>query len=226
MDPARRAEHRAAAATRADLRPPEPTGPVRVAEVTASGGVVRLSGSTDRDVEIALVGPRSRTAWRPASRTGEAFEVELDVFGDEWGVGRTSLPADRYDVVARTADGRTLDVAPERSLWRRLPLFVEDSHLHFVPHVSLEGALALRVVPAEWRTSRPPYMRRRLRDEVYPRRAPSRCSTWCCSRRSPARPRGTIPARCAASWPAATRTSTWSSASWTTPWRCPRAPAR
>jgi CDP-glycerol glycerophosphotransferase len=154
--------------SRADLRPPEPTGPVRVAELTASGGVVRLSGSTDRDVEIALVGPRSRTAWQRAARTGDAFEVGLDVFGDEWGVGRTSLPADRYDVVARTADGRTLDVAPERSLWRRLPLHVEDSHLHFVPHVSLEGALTLRVVPAEWRTSRPPYMRRRLRDEVYP----------------------------------------------------------
>ena len=48
--PARRAEHRAAAARRhapTSVRR-SPTGPVRVAEVTASGGVVRLSGSTDR----------------------------------------------------------------------------------------------------------------------------------------------------------------------------------
>ena len=155
-------------ATRADQRPPGPTGPVRVSDLSADGGVLRLVGTTDREVEIALVGPRARTAWVAASRTGDSFEVGLDVFIDEWGVGRTSLPADRYSVMARTSDGRTLDVTPTRSLWRTLPRFVEDSGLHFLPHVTVEATLMMRVIPAEWRSSRPPYLRRRLRDEVYP----------------------------------------------------------
>jgi CDP-glycerol glycerophosphotransferase len=37
-----------------------------------------------------------------------------------------------------------------------------------MPLASVAGSLLMRVVPAEWRSSRPPFMRRRLRDEVYP----------------------------------------------------------
>jgi CDP-glycerol glycerophosphotransferase len=153
---------------RADLKPPRRTGPVRVLDVAVTDGVLRLTGRTDLDVELALVGPRSRTGWSRPSRDGDEFEVHLDLFQDEWGVGRTSLPADRYTVRARTADGGTLDVTPARSLWRSLPLLEEDSGLHVMPLVSASGALLIRVVPAEWRSSRPPFMRRRLRDEVYP----------------------------------------------------------
>jgi CDP-glycerol glycerophosphotransferase len=154
--------------TRADQRPKRPTGPVRVSDFTVSGGVLRLTGTTDRAVEVALVGPRARTDWVPATCSGNDFEVGLDVFTDEWGVGRTSLPADRYAVTARTSDGATFDVTPSRPLWRSLPRLAEDSGLHFLPHVTVEGTLLMRVIPAEWRSSRPPYLRRRLRDEVYP----------------------------------------------------------
>ncbi len=157
------------AATRADQRPAKPSGPVSVSDFSAADGVLRLTGSTDRSVEIALVGPRARSAWVPATPTRDGFEVDIDVFTDEWGVGRTSLPADRYAVTARTPDGTTFDVVPDLSLWRSLPRLVEDSGLHFLPHVTVEGTLLMRVVPADWRSSRPPYLRRRLRDEVYPR---------------------------------------------------------
>ena len=70
--------------------------------------------------------------------------------------------------MARSADGRAFEVAPARSLWRSLPRLVEDSGLQFLPHVTFEATLMIRVVPSEWRTSRPPYLRRRLRDEAYP----------------------------------------------------------
>jgi CDP-glycerol glycerophosphotransferase len=154
--------------TRADLRRPRRLGRVRVSDFGAAQGRLRLSGKSDEDLELALVGPRSRSAWTPATRSGGGFTVDIDVFVDEWGVGRTSLPADRYAVVARTGDGRTVDVVPSRSLWRELPRLEEDSGLHFIPHVAADESLMMRVVPAEWRSSRPPYMRRRLRDEVYP----------------------------------------------------------
>ncbi|MEO5709937.1 MAG: CDP-glycerol glycerophosphotransferase family protein [Nocardioidaceae bacterium] len=155
-------------ATRDDQRPVRPAGPVSVSDYSVEGGVLRLVGTTDRSVEIALIGPRARSAWVSATRTRNGFEVGLDVFTDEWGVGRTSLPADRYAVTARTPDGTTFDVLPERSLWRTLPRVEEESGLHFLPHVTVEGTLLMRIVPAEWRSSRPPYLRRRLRDEVYP----------------------------------------------------------
>jgi CDP-glycerol glycerophosphotransferase len=154
--------------TRADLRSPRPLGPVRITDFGAADGRLHLAGKADEDLEVALVGPRSRSAWTPAVRDGGTFTVDIDVFSDEWGVGRTSLPADRYSVSVRTGDGRTFDAVPSRSLWRTLPRHEEDSGLQFVPHVAADDTLLMRVVPADWRTSRPPYMRRRLRDEVYP----------------------------------------------------------
>ena len=158
-------------ATRADQRGPGPAGPVTITDFSASEGQLLLQGRTERDVEIALIGPRGRSAWVPVTRTGPEdrdFEVAVSVFEDEWGVGLTSLPADRYTISARGADGETFPVPPARSLWRELPRLAEDRRLHFIPHVSMEGNLLMRVVPSEWRSSRPPYLRRKLRDEVYP----------------------------------------------------------
>jgi CDP-glycerol glycerophosphotransferase (TagB/SpsB family) len=154
-----------------DRTGPQPTdtgGPVQVAGFSADELVLRLEGRADQDLELALVGPRARTEWSRARREGERFTVDIDVVTDEWGVGRTPVPADRYSVVARLADGSQVDAQPTRELWRGLPQLVEDSGLHFTPHISVEGTFKMRVVPAVWRTSRPPYLRRRLRDEVYP----------------------------------------------------------
>ena len=126
-------------ARRTDLGASGPTEPVQVADFSADAGVLRLQGSTDRDVEIALVGPRARTGWAAAVRTGDDFVADIEVFGDEWGVGRTSLPADRYTVLARTPDGESLDVGPHpgRCGAHLPPRIEEDSGLHFIPHVSV-----------------------------------------------------------------------------------------
>jgi CDP-glycerol glycerophosphotransferase (TagB/SpsB family) len=92
----------------------------------------------------------------------------LSLLADEWGLGETALPADTYRLRSRDADGRESEVAAADDLWRILPRPLDAGLLTVLPSVGGAGILHLRVVPAEWQRSRPPLMRRRLRDEVYP----------------------------------------------------------
>jgi CDP-glycerol glycerophosphotransferase (TagB/SpsB family) len=159
-------------AKRADLRPPVETVAVRILDFSAGDRQLTLEGESDRDpeepLEISLVGPRGSTGWVRAAQRAGRFTVSIDAFENEWGVASTALPADRYAVRARTPGGELLPVAPARSFWRSLPRSVGDSGLLFVPFVSVEGHLLIRVIPEEWPSSRPPYYRRRLRDVSYP----------------------------------------------------------
>ena len=143
---------------------------VLVTEVRAEDRHVVLTVVTERPepIEISLVGPRGSTGWHKPDGAGPELTVRLDAFEDEWGLGETPLPADRYAVHARTATGEELPVSPARSLWRRLPQPVEAFGLRFVPEAGMEGQMQIRVLPAEWQTSRPPFYSRRLRDVEYP----------------------------------------------------------
>ena len=151
-----------------DREPVPPRGSVRVATVAASGGLLTLGGEAEVGGELALVGPRGSTAWVPLVPAGGTFEVTLDLLVDEWGLGRTPLPADRYAVMHRDGSGVLARVALDRSLWRQLPSPIRDGDLDVFPLATDDGDLVVRVIPAEWRSSRPPYLRRRLREEVYP----------------------------------------------------------
>ena len=143
--------------------------PVQVADVRPSrGGLLTLGGEAEVGGELALVGPRGSTAWVPLVPAGGTFEVTLDLLVDEWGLGRTPLPADRYAVMHRDGSGVLARVALDRSLWRQLPSPIRDGDLDVFPLATDDGDLVVRVIPAEWRSSRPPYLRRRLREEVYP----------------------------------------------------------
>lgn len=146
-----------------------PEAPVRVASVHAHEGVLVLEGEADHDVELRLTGPRGSSEWVPTERSGGRVRASIGLFDDEWGLGRTLLPMDVYDVQARRpGESRVLPVAPSLELWRSLPSVISDGDLHLLPLVADEERLTLRLAAAEWRTSRPAFLRRRLRDEVYP----------------------------------------------------------
>jgi len=142
--------------------------PVQVDAVGSQRGVLRLDGQADGDVELCLIGPRGRSSWVRAERAGDRMSVSIELFDDEWGLGSTPLPMDLYDVVARGEAGEPLAVAPSLRLWRSMPLLISDGDLHLLPLVTEDRRLTLRLSAAEWRTSRPPFLRRRLREEVYP----------------------------------------------------------
>ncbi len=142
-------------------------GPVSVDTVTAEGSALCLEGESERDLSVQLLGPRAATSWVPATREGTRFRVELSLLQDEWGLAATSLPADTYQVRARTTDGEELSVSCARSLWRRLPQRFDSGEWNLAPSVGGDGRLNVRVVPIEWTVSRPPLLRRSMRDQLY-----------------------------------------------------------
>ena len=141
---------------------------VAVERFDAVDGTVVLEGTTPGETELRLVGPRGVTPWVPARREGDRFHVELPVVTDEWGLGATSVPADWYDVQARVAGGQEARVAAADVLRETLPAPVDSGDWTFHPSSTLTGLFDVRIVPSEWRDSRPSLLRRRLRDEVYP----------------------------------------------------------
>ena len=142
-------------------------GPVVVDAVTAQGSLLRLEGETDQDVEVFLSGPRAATPPVRAVREGRRFHVEIDLLDDEWGQAPTSLPADTYEVRATLADGSQTPASCSRSLWRELPARFDSGEWNLAPSVGAEGKLNIRVVPIEWTHSRPPLLRRSMRDHLY-----------------------------------------------------------
>ena len=148
-----------------------PVPPVSVHALSTEPGHLVLTGRTDRpgrDVEVALHGPRCRTAWVRGEQAGDDFVARISLMQDDWGLGVAQLPADRYQVVFRTADTPIGEVACDAPLRRRLPWRVQECDLHLIPDVNLSGELQVRIVPAEQYTDAPAYDRRRLRDELYP----------------------------------------------------------
>jgi CDP-glycerol glycerophosphotransferase len=143
-----------------------PPGPVVADTVTASGGVLRLEGASDQDLWVQLVGPRAATTPVQAVREGNRFRVGISLLEDEWGMTPTSLPADTYLVRARTSDGTEVPVSCARSLWRELPARFDADEWTIAPSV-VDGRLNVRVVPVEWNSSRPPLLRRAMRDNLY-----------------------------------------------------------
>jgi CDP-glycerol glycerophosphotransferase (TagB/SpsB family) len=129
------------------------------------------AGPSGNDLELSLSGPRGQTRWFSAVRDADdpqRFRADLSVLVDEWGLGETSVPADTYQVRARVGGGLEQPAACARSLWQALPRPIDSGRWTFVPQVDRDGALLVRVVPVEWQHSRPAFLRRRLRDEVYP----------------------------------------------------------
>lgn len=152
-----------------DRASPLKTAPVVVNTITAAGDVLSLTGSSAADVELALVGPRSRTPWAPTTRTDAGFAAQLPVLVDEWGLGPATLPGDQYAVMARLTDGSESRVGLSRALWRKLPPFVDSGRHAFHPSaVGGAGSLVLRIAPGADRDSRSPYLRRQLSETVYP----------------------------------------------------------
>ncbi|MGI8433250.1 MAG: bifunctional glycosyltransferase/CDP-glycerol:glycerophosphate glycerophosphotransferase [Nocardioidaceae bacterium] len=142
---------------------------ILVDDVVAGDGAVVVTGQGSVAFELALVGPRSRTSWVRSSRHGDAFEANVDVLLDEWGLGATELPEDIYALHARAEGGELLPVTAARGLWRTLPRTIEVGQLHVTASVSADSeSLLLRVSSREWRASRTQYLRRQLRDELYP----------------------------------------------------------
>jgi CDP-glycerol glycerophosphotransferase (TagB/SpsB family)/glycosyltransferase involved in cell wall biosynthesis len=131
-------------------------------------GILTVAGSATGDLEVRLVGPRVQTAWATARRDGKRFTVDLSLVDDEWGLGETSLPADTYHVRARRPDGRPLGVHTGKVLWRTLPAPIDAGEWTVTPLVGGSGRLNVRVVPVEYQLCRPPLLRRRMRDELYP----------------------------------------------------------
>jgi CDP-glycerol glycerophosphotransferase (TagB/SpsB family) len=145
------------------------TAPVRVSSVRAREGVLVLEGEADHDVELRLTGPRGSSEWVSAERSHGRIVAAIGLFDDEWGLGRTPLPMDVYALEARPAgSSRIMAVSPTVQLWRSLPTVIRDGDLHLLPQVTEESGLNIRLAAVEWRTSRPSFLRRRLRDEVYP----------------------------------------------------------
>jgi CDP-glycerol glycerophosphotransferase len=188
-----------------DRASPLKTAPVVVNTITAAGDVLSLTGSSAADVELALVGPRSRTPWAPTTRTDAGFAAQLPVLVDEWGLGPATLPGDQYAVMARLTDGSESRVGLSRALWRKLPPFVDSGRHAFHPSaVGGAGSLVLRIAPGADRDSRSPYLH-----------VTSRYFRLLCSRPSRAGPVGTTQDGSAKSWRDAGPGSTWSSA-WST----------
>ena len=145
------------------------SAPVLVTEIGGADDTVVLRFNADQPYELALVGPRTRTAWVTPEREGAELSATLSLLLDEWGTGLVSLPTDDYAVVARTPKaGDELPVLVDRQLWRELPLSL-DTGTHLILPGALEGGrLQLRVAPGENRDTVGSYVRRRLRDEHYP----------------------------------------------------------
>jgi CDP-glycerol glycerophosphotransferase len=142
-------------------------GPVVADTVTAVGSLLRIEGESDTEVWLSLAGPRASTPPVQADREGARFRAEISLLDDEWGMAPTSLPADTYAVRARTADGAEFPVSCARSLWRDLPRRFDSAEWTIAPSVVDEGDLNVRVVPVEWTSSRPPLLRRAMRDKLY-----------------------------------------------------------
>ena len=148
---------------------PGPEHEPRVESVTLRGETLVLSGQLEVGSEVRLRGPRGRSDWVAVEPRGDRAEAVLDLGRDEWGAGRTPLPMDRYALEVRDpASGEVGPVRPARDLWRSLPRPQTDGPLQVSPSVTEHGRLDMALAPQEWRSSRPPYMRRRLRDEAYP----------------------------------------------------------
>ena len=142
-------------------------GRVVVDGVVPGGKVVRIEGESDLDVSLTLVGPRAASQPVPVVREGTRFHAEVSLCDDEWGLQPTSLPANTYELRARTAAGQDLPVSCARSLWRELPIRVDSDEWTLTPLVSPGGDLSIRIVPVEWTRSRPPLLRRSMRDHLY-----------------------------------------------------------
>ena len=145
---------------------PQP-GPVVADTVTAKGSTLCVEGESAEDVWVSLVGPRAATPAVQAVREGSRFQAELSLYVDEWGLRPTSLPADFYELRAHTASGTELGVSCARSLWRDLPSRIDSDQWTLAPTVDPAGQLSVRVVPVEWTQSRPPFLRRSMRDRLY-----------------------------------------------------------
>ena len=146
----------------------EPEGELSADSLSVRDGVLTVAGTAVADVDLRLVGPRVQTAWTPVLRDGDRFTVGLSLVEDEWGLGRTSLPADTYQVRARQPGGAELDVRTGKVLWRTLPHPMDSTEWTLTPLVGPTGGLNVRVVPVEYQLARPPLLRRRMRDELYP----------------------------------------------------------
>ncbi|HEX6247333.1 MAG TPA: CDP-glycerol glycerophosphotransferase family protein [Nocardioidaceae bacterium] len=159
------ADHAPAAPAETDQ---EPAAGVMVEEIIGHADILELRLRAEHACEVALVGPRSRTAWTPTRREGASWSVVVSLLVDEWGAGPSSVPTDDYAVVARTCAGEDLPVLADRGLWRELPAFVDSETHQIQPRVVDAGRLELRVTPQEFRDSVGAYVRRRLRDVEYP----------------------------------------------------------
>ena len=143
-------------------------GDVVAESLAVRDGLLTVAGSAVDDIDVRLVGPRVQTAWVPARREGDRFTVDLSLVDDEWGLGPTSLPADTYQVRARRPGDADVDVRAGKALWRTLPAPMDSGEWTLTPLVGAGGRLNVRVVPVEYQSSRPPLLRRRMRDELYP----------------------------------------------------------
>jgi CDP-glycerol glycerophosphotransferase (TagB/SpsB family) len=144
------------------------SAPVLVTEIDGTDDAVVLRFTADRPYELALLGPRSRTAWVTPEREGAAQSATISLLLDEWGTGLVSLPTDDYAVVARTPGSDELPVRVAPQLWRELPVSLDIGTHLILPGALESGRLQLRVAPGENWNSVGSYVRRRLRDERYP----------------------------------------------------------
>ena len=142
-------------------------GPVVADTVSAKGSTLRIEGESEEAIWVSMVGPRAATEPVEAVRDGSRFHVELSLYDDEWGLAPTSLPANFYELKAHTKDGTELTVSCARSLWRELPYRIDSDEWTATPTVDPAGQVSVRVVPVEWTHSRPPFLRRTMRDNLY-----------------------------------------------------------
>ena len=149
-------------------RPPTPgLGLVVADKISASGSTLTIEGYADADVSISLLGPRAVTHKVQATREGTRFRVDLSMLDDEWGLRPTSLPADTYELQAHFRTGAPLPVSCAPSLWRELPFRIDSDEWSITPS-NPRGRFNVRIVPVEYAASRPPFLRRRMRDTYYP----------------------------------------------------------
>ena len=148
-------------------RKPSVITPVVADTLSVTGSTLRIEGESDKDVWISLQGPRASTTPVPATREGSRFHVEIDLLDDEWGLTPTSLPANTYEVQAKYRSGEPFPVSCAPSLRRQLPYRIDSDEWSITPSVP-QQRFNVRVVPVEYAHSRPPFLRRTMRDNLYP----------------------------------------------------------